>query len=136
MKPTDILVDEPRLCVQDVRCSVVVIKKKTSSDPVKVRPIFVIPDLVYEVYNTDTDVQYQISSAFLDLLEEIVGEDLVDRHMLDIKFMPADTSQFWRDPRPTGRQSTSAPPTQPATPPDAQPLEKLRELFESAAGKE
>jgi hypothetical protein len=49
----------------------------------------------------------------------------------DIKFMPADTSQFWRDPRSTSK-STSAQPTQPTTPPATHPIEKLRELFEAA----
>lgn len=135
MKPTDILIDEPRLSVRDVRCSVKVLKKKTADAPARVRPVFVVPDSIYEKYNTDTDFQFEISSVFLDLLEKTVGEELVERHMLDIRCMPADTSQFWRDPRPTSK-GASANPTQPTTPPDAQPLEKLRELFETAIEKE
>lgn len=123
MKPTDIL---------GVRCTVKVLKNKTADAPARVRPIFVIPDPVYEKYNADTDFQFEISSAFFDLLEKTVGEELVERHVLDIKFMPADPSQFWRDPRPTSKSA----PAQPTTPLDAQPLEKLRELFEAAIAKE
>jgi hypothetical protein len=119
MKPTDI---------PDVRCFVKVLKQGTAAAPARVRPIFVIPDEVYEKYNSDTDFQFEISSAFLDLLEKTVGEELAERHVLDIKFMPADPSQFWRDPRPTSKNA----PAQPATPADTHPLEKLRELFEAA----
>ena len=135
MNPTDILIDDPRLYVKDAGCFIKVLKKKTPDAPASLRPIFVIPDSVYEKYNSDTDMQYEISSVFFDLLEKTVGEDLVERHVLDIKFMPADPSQFWRDPRPTSK-SASTSPTQPATPPDAQPLEKLHELFKSAIAKE
>lgn len=123
MKPTDI---------PDVRCIVKVLKQGTADSPTRVRPIFVIPDQIYEKYNSDTDFQFEISSAFFDLLEKTVGEELVERHVLDIKFMPADPNQFWRDPRPTSKST----PAQPPTPPDAQPLEKLRELFEAAIANE
>lgn len=123
MKPADI---------PDVRCFVKVLKKGTTDAPARVRTIFVIPDDVYEKYNSDTDFQFEISSAFLDLLEQIVGEEPVERHVLDIKFTPADPDQFWRDPRPTSKGA----PAQPATSPDPQPLEKLRELFEAAIAKE
>jgi len=118
--------------IPDVRCIVKVLKQKTADAPARVRPIFVIPDQIYEKYNSDTDFQFEISSAFLDLLEKTVGEESVERHVLDIKFMPADPSQFWRDPRPTSKIA----PAQPTTPKDTHPLEKLRELFEAAIAEE
>jgi hypothetical protein len=98
---------------------------------VQVRVIFVVPNPVYEGYQADPDMQYSLSSAFFKLLDELVGPELVKHHLFDIKILPKDTDQFWRNPRPTHAGAATAAP-QPAAQLEPQPLTALVDLFQAA----
>ena len=124
MNPDDILLKDPEIKAGDVRCLVVPVGKEG-----QVRVNFVIPNEAYEIYQADTDAQYEISSRFFDLLEELVGAEKVERHVFDIKVLPADTNQFWRDPKPTATNVAGPPPS--SQPKDLEPLDKLAGQFQA-----
>jgi hypothetical protein len=98
---------------------------------VEVRVFFSVPNEVYESYQSDTDLQYRLSSKFFDLLDQLLGEDKVKHHLFDIKILPADSNQFWREPKPTAANVDPATPPD-STPPDLHPLDKLPALFQEA----